>query len=423
MPREEFLEVPDESDLPTISQADLSKAVRAHADYLKGKQGGARAVLKFKDISGLDLSDSDLSHADFTGSRLAGTNLSYCQMEGAIFFACDMRNADLRSANLTRADLRGAYLSGANMAGANLDRADMREGKIMKRDSKGVLTNRDRGMLSGTKTVLSGARLTNASLKDIDARGADFSDVDLSGALIQQADCEGANFENANLADSDLTNAKMSRTNLRGAVTANSLMKNTELFDAQQEDVKGDHDMGQKLETLGKSLEELLADHHKWVSSAGRESGQLDLSGFDLRDILKLNKYELTAVKAIGATFLTQNLQGAHLQHAHLDKSDFRDCRLLKADMRASSLKYALFARADAREINFSPLYFANPDGTKRMKAVDLTGADFRYADLREANFSHAILTGADFSHAILNRANFNEADLSGALLKGTILE
>ena len=103
MAREEFVEVPDESELPVLSQADLTQIMRDHADFLKGKHGGARAVVKFKDISGLDMSDSNLSQADFTGSRLAGTDMSHCQMEAVVLFACDLRNADLQSTNLSRA--------------------------------------------------------------------------------------------------------------------------------------------------------------------------------------------------------------------------------------------------------------------------------------------------------------------------------
>ena len=94
-----------------------------------------------------------------------------------------------------------------------------------------------------------------------------------------------------------------------------------------------------------------------------------------------------------------------------------------KADFRASSMKYALFARSDSRKANFGPLYFKNDDGSERIRRTNLTGSDFRYADLREADFSHAVLKGADFSHSLLNKASFENADIDGALFVGTIME
>ncbi len=55
--------------------------------------------------------------------------------------------------------------------------------------------------------------------------------------------------------------------------------------------------------------------------------------------------------------------------------------------------------------------------------SVNLTGRDFRGADLREANFVEANLRGADLSNADLREADFSGADLTGANFENANLE
>lgn len=416
---DEVIEIPDAASLPKIEQVVLAQYARQHKDFLDGRSGGVRAILKFKDLSGLDMTGMNMEQADFTGSRLAGAQMGNGRFKGTSFFACDLRNANLRGADLNRADLRGAYMVGADLTRAKLDGADLREGKIMKRGEKGVLEDRARGV-PGTKTVMAGVRLTGASLKSVSATCVDFSDADLTGAVITSAECRGAVFQGANLSDADLGSSDFSGVDLRDAVMSNTFTDTTDLYGAKKENVLTDDDMGDKLETLGKSLRELLAEHHLWVSSVGKEGRHLNLSGYDLRDVMRLNTYELTAIHAIGGNFLGQNLSRIHMQHVVMDKADFRDCVIDKADLRGSSFKYALFSRSDLRNAKLGPLYFKNPDGSKRVKRSDLSGANFRYADLRGTDFSQAIMMGVDLSYANLNGANLTNADLTGALTDNT---
>src|SRR5690606_8831094 len=123
-----------------------------------------------------------------------------------------------------------------------------------------------------------------------------------------------------------------------------------------------------------KTLPELLEEHTIWVSTVGRRGRQLDLGGYDMRDVLDLRRFPLTAIKAIGANFLNQDLRTAEIQSATLDKSDFRDCRMIEADLRGSSFKYANFTRADLTGAQLCPLQFDNADGSRRLQRVDLSG-------------------------------------------------
>ena len=149
--------VPDPNELLPLTQKALEDIVVRHDMYLRGQHGGARAVLQYRNLSHLDFSGKNFSQADFTGSLFLETNFEKSNLTGSSFFACDMRNSNLRYANCKRTDLRGAYIAGADLTGADLTGADMREGKIMKRGERGVLTDRKRSGGEGAKTVFTGA--------------------------------------------------------------------------------------------------------------------------------------------------------------------------------------------------------------------------------------------------------------------------
>lgn len=415
--------IPEPENLPTLSQTDLDDVTRKHGMYMKGRRGGARAVLQYKDLSRLDFKRADLSQADFTGSLLLEADLSGGTFFGTSFFACDLRNADMRGGNFSRADFRGAYVAGADLTGANMSGADMREGKIMKRGDKGALTDRKRSGGLGAKTVFTGARLTDVNMKDVQAFAADFSDADLTGADMGRTDMEGANFEGANLTGVNLKSANLSHASMRASVITGAILEGSERAGLNMQGSITEKDMGDRLENLGKTLSELLEEHTLWVATAGRAGRQLDLSGYDLHDLADLRRFPLTAIRAVGANFLGQNLSAAELQSGVFDRSDFRDCRMIEADMRGSDFKYANFSRANLDGARLCPLEFRSDYGGTRLQCADLTGANLRYVSLRGADLRDCNLKGVDLTGAALHTCDLRRADLTGAILKGAILE
>ncbi len=401
----------------------LDDALEKHGMYLRGQMGGARAVIQYQNLSRVNFRNGDWTQADFAGSAFVNANMSHAIFTSSNFFGCDMRNANLEESNLTRADLRGAYIAGANLTRANLEAADMREGKIMKRGKRGVLEDRKRSAGAGAKTVLIGAKLTETNMAGVQAQCADFTDADLSGTLMTNGNFSDVNFEGANLADSDMSNSDLSNANMNETIIAGALMKGTERGGLMIENAVTERDMGDKLENLGKTLPDLLKEHTVWVSTVGRKGRQLDLSGYDLREVIDLRDYPLTAIRAVGANFLNQHLENAELQSAVFDRADFRDCHLEQADLRGSSLKYAEMARANLKGALLCPLQFDRPNGTKRLQRVDLSGANFRYADLSDTDLRDCILMGVDLTNANLRGADLRRADLTGALLKNASLD
>ena len=415
--------IPEPSELVIFTQEELEDAIEKHKMYLKGQRGGARAVIKYRNLSGLDFNQCDLSHADFTGSALISANLSHCKFEAACFFACDLRNSDLRHTGFNRADFRGAYVAGANLTGADLANADMREGKIMHRGKQGELTDRKRSGGIGAKTIFTGARLSDTNMTGAQARSADFSDADMTGVVLQDADLEGASFTGANLTDADFTGSNLTGASMKSSIVSGTILDRIERNGLDMEGAVEERDMGSRLENLGKSLPELLEEHTLWVATVGRSGRQLDLGGYDLRDVLDIKRFPLTAIKAIGANLLNQDLRGASLQSATFDRSDFRDANMEGADLRASTLKYAQLSRANLKDAKLCPLEFTNPDGSKRLQRTDLSGAVMRYSAFENTDLRDCVLMGVDLTNAVFINCDLRRADLTGAILTGTIFE
>ena len=156
-----------------LSQDELDQIAKLHKIYMEGKHGGARAQIKFKNLSGLNLSNKDFAHADFTGSCFIGADLSSGNFASATFFACDLSRANLENACFARADFRGAFVAGANLSGADLKSADLREGRIMEKDSMGMMKERGGYAEDGTaKTIFAGARLVSTNMSSVRASSA-----------------------------------------------------------------------------------------------------------------------------------------------------------------------------------------------------------------------------------------------------------
>jgi len=415
-------DIPEHDTLPALTQGELDDLLRKHKKYLIGQPGGGRLVLKYKDLSNLDFRKLDCSQADFTGCKMRNANLSHGLFEGVSFFSCDLQFANLESSDFRNADFRGAMVSGANLANANLAKADLREGQIMISDRTGLMSNRKNASADG-RAVFDGARLCEANLQGMRAQNASFAETDLSGADLTHANLSRASFKEANLSDADFSGSDMSNSDLSGSIMTGAVLEQIGDRNLKLSGIVTDETVGKRLESLSKSLEELLAEHRDWLLSAGKRGERLDLSDHDLRDVLNLKSYPLTAIRALRSSFLGQDLRGAEMQSVECDGADFRDCEMEGADMRGSSFRQANFVRADLRGALLSPLDIGGQDDPHKLKRTDLSGADFSHAVLEGADLHHAVFAGADLKHAVLRGCDLRHANLKGADLDGAVLE
>lgn len=410
--------IPDPDSLEILAQQDFNVIIDKHLMFVRGQRGGARAVLKYRNLSYLNFHNANLSQADFTGSLLMGADLSFGIFRSASFFACDLRNADMSRADFSRADFRGAVLSGADLTGADMTGTDLREGKIMTSGPSGGLEDRKRpGSPNNSRTIFTGAKMMHCDLSGSLAKAADFTEADLKNAVFREAQMTGATFKNANLSGGDFTGADLSHSDMRGSIRPGLITFEADLFGVNTRGSMAEGETGAKLDTSPDALEALLREHTAWVSSAGKKGQRLDLSGYDLRDVVNLHLYPLTAIKAEGANFVGQELRRANMQSGLFDQSDFRDCVLENADLRGGGFKNCKMTRSNLRGANLSALYFKR-GGETRMKRADFSGSVLRFADLRSANLQDSVMMGVDLTSADLSGADLRGADFTGAAIK-----
>jgi uncharacterized protein YjbI with pentapeptide repeats len=130
----------------------------------------------------------------------------------------------LRRYDFDRARLEGAILDGANLGGARLERSSLRGASL------------DRANLSSVhawKADFSGARLRDAVLEQGDFRQAVFgSDAYMKHVNCRNADFTGAKLAGASLSGADLTSARLDHADLQGTYLDEAILNQTSLLGA-----------------------------------------------------------------------------------------------------------------------------------------------------------------------------------------------
>ena len=455
-----------------ITQSELDDVIKKHVIFGTGRRGGARAVLKFKDLSGLYFHGADLSGADFTGSDLSRALLAGGKFNGANFYNCVMDQTDLTNCNFSRADLRGVDLTTVKMDGADFTGADRRGSSKIERhvtlseqkqstpidkDKKetvidyknmgGEEIHRD-AAVDLSRKAKSAESYSNLSLtpEEIAARA---SSLDLSNR--QESDKRTSDLDlskkkdevvfhdtNFDLSKQSVAPPPASGLDLSAVDTVTGYNSNLDLskkndpsiastgLDLSQSDIatrnsdlvlKGEQETSYvsnlDLSVQIQELEMMLREHAKWIHSAGKTGAQLDLSERDLQKFLIIGQYPLIMIKASWANFSRLAFIKAQMQSSNFDYCNFSGANMMESDFRGSSLKSANFHSADLSRCNFSALTLA----PGRFLATNLSGANLRNANLSGARLKRANLSGADLTGANMTGADLREADLTGTIL------
>lgn len=116
---------------------------------------------------------------------------------------------------------------------------------------------------------------------------------------------------------------------------------------------------------------------------------------------------DCTASPEPGINWSGCNKAEVMLRNRNLQQANFRNAKLISADLSASQLQQADFAYADlSRAI---------------LVSAQLQQANFIGANLYQVNFQGADLSGANFSHAELLGSQLNGANLSSAIFDNAI--
>ena len=396
------------------TQDQLDAMTDLHARVLAGRLGGRRIFLKNSNLAGLSIAGRNLRQAQFMGCMMREMDVSGTDFSEGALYACDLSHANLAGASFLRADLRGTRIENANLKGADLEKADLRAGGIAG----------DGGPVVQPQPVnFAGANLAGAKLVGSMAGRADFSDAILTGADMRQADLRDAQLEGADLSGAEIQGAEMEGANLKSAILTGIDQAALEAAHMDTRQAITDTNVGQNVLDLDRPLVEMIADHRRWVETAGEAGRQLDLSHVDMRFLKSLDREKLTAMRALTAKFFGMSLTDVELQSAVLDGSDFRNCDMTAADLRGASLKGCNLSHAIVRRMNGAPLLFGEGRAVRRFAPCNLEGAVARYADFSGAMLKAASFRGADLSYADFSGADLREADFAGANLHAAKLD
>lgn len=422
MPKEE------EFSLKPVSQAELNDVIRKHQNFLGAKAGGARAVLRDRDMTGLSFIGQNLSQSDFSGCIMAYADLTGANFESSTLFGVDLTGAKLTNTRLVRADMRGAEVGEADLSMANLQGADLRQGRtILKRKIKSAedqyAKNAEAGIVMFTGSDLTGANLSGATAISADFSDAILENAKMSGINLQGANMKGADLSNADLKQSDIRNADFSYATMTGASLEKVEKSGSNFTLALTAETKG-----QAVGEMPMTLDEQILNHVRWVATAGQQGRQLTLTDIDMRKGPHLSAQRFTAVRANKCTFAEMDLRSIELQGGHMDESDFRKCLFQSADLRGARFRNAIMHRADFSRANMNPLVLKKPDGITyhipcRMEEAQLRNCNFTGARLMEARFNKCDLHGAVFTNADLRGADFTGAILKGASFVDAVLD
>jgi uncharacterized protein YjbI with pentapeptide repeats len=402
----------DKKNLTPVTQAELDAAVKKHAMYAAARVGGARAILTYKDLSGLSLRAIDLSNADFSGSLLYDADMRNAKLEGSVFFAANLQKAHLNDALLARTDLRGANVQGVDFTNADLTLADMREGSLATKDRRGNISVKH--FVSKNKELKEKVAITFTD--DVDAREALFINAKMNRVMLRDANLEGAILEGA-----DLSGAQMQGANLRRAILLNTCLDGVELAEVDFSHALLDEIQGLGIEDTFEPLDSLFAKHAAWVDTDGAVGKRLDFTRYDLRahkgQLIDFKDQNLVMMRARQAIFYHIRFSGAQISACEFKVCDFRLALFDHADLRGSDFSGSNLMRATFQLAQLHPLKLA--DGRvvpTNMSKCNLRYADFTGADLKSVNFA-----GADLSFADMRGTNLAGADITGAITQNTL--
>ncbi len=194
--------------------------------------------LRFARLDRTDFRGADLTNADFDGASFVGADLSNVRMQCADItelYLADNRQAarcaSARGTNFSRAKMKEARLAGIDARGAKFEEANLEGADFTYSNLVGAnfsSAHLERADFSGG-TQLQGANFLIATMQGADLGGASLQLADLSSAQLQGAVFAHAELHGALLRDADLEGADLDRAKLQGADLTRAKLKAADL--------------------------------------------------------------------------------------------------------------------------------------------------------------------------------------------------
>ena len=167
----------------------------------------------------------------------------------------------------------------------------------------------------------------------------------------------------------------------------------------------------------------ILADHHRWVESQGKEGRRANLRGQELTHL------DLSNLNLMECSFRGANLTGVSLAYSDMRTADFSEAILMQANLTGAHLTGANLVRANLQYSQNSQADFTGANMTAlrgdhaSFQHVKMMHTILREASLLKADFSHATITETNLRNSNLSDAIFTDANLTGSDFRDTNCE
>ncbi len=308
------------------------------------------------------------------------------------------------------------------------------------------------GRKGGRRAILKFMDLSNLDFSGQDLSYVDFTGSKLYGTNLSNGQFVGAIFFNCDLRGAIMDYADFSRADFRGAVVSGASVQGSDFENA-------DLRKGQMLK---------FNDDGQIIQAASDQARSRGPSGVTVFSGSRMDRSNLSGIKAHGADFSDADLSGVSMAEADLTEVRFHGANLSDTDLTGAEVGQADFSQCivnaqtlrtvalaeeqrkhiidpavtgetlAARGQNLEDLLTAHKkwvmSAGKNGEQMNLSGADMRGTpDLRkvpltavrakETNFMGQDLHGANMQSAILDQSNFKDCKLTGADLRGSSLK
>ena len=365
------------------------------------------AVLKGKNLKGIDFSNTDLQGASFIGADLSDADLRRATLDSAKLKQVLLYDAILRQASLRDTDLEEAGLDGADLRGAILDGAVLKQADL-------------------ANSILRGASLRGVDLRASNLREADLAGCNLDGAYLWRAVLDGANLEEALVTPVTVVEtgsyADQSWADKKGAVLSVPESADADSAAAPVNVVDAGSGADQ---VLAEKTGAVLSNPENQSIISETESGGQETPAVVLEKTWPVNPVQQKIRFGVTRKNVGTLSYDVHQRELLVD-SVSRWNKMRKSNPTASvrlagaKLSRKVLDSADLQNADLSDAQLKRTD----LVDADLRGADLRDANLREADLTNANLGGADLRGAYFWRANLSWTVLNGAIVNSlTILE
>lgn len=355
--------------------------------------------LERPNFSGLDFSGANLDGANFAGANLEGaifnqaglsnTSFEGARLIGAQFSEVIARDANFFNANLSKATIKGSDFKRAFMprsiGAASIENSNFNYSNISTGQWDGVkiadstldyanlegisMANADIQRVRAQHAILNRAMLDHTKLVEVDL-GASLMDnisavnVRMKGVILKDVEARGIDFTDAEL--DELT--KLDGADLEGAIFIRIKAAGASFIKANMDKIHGEFADLQRATLDGASLR--FANLNRALLDQAKARG-VDMTGVDLQD-----------ARAVQADFTE-----AAMVHINGARAIFTEASFEKADLHGSDLRNAIMTKVNARKAN--------------LRDIQAQEAKLNEADLSEAHVNaNTRLDEADISGA-----------------------